>query len=158
MAARNPYQQWIAIFGVALRSAAAASSTAAIILLNAGSLAAEEAPQAGLWKLIAKLHLADGTAREQSRSACLTPTMLSNLAEIPSSACKQRVRRDGFALNAQIECRAPEGENKVEFEIQVSFDTPRHYSGTVRGTGSLNGRTIAASITLEGEWIAECGK
>jgi hypothetical protein len=141
-----------------LRCARTSFTAAAIILFVADSVQAEQAPQPGLWKVAAKFQLADGTARDQSRSLCFTPAMLSNLAGLAPSACKQTMHRNGFAFTGQIECRAPVGENNAKFELRVSFDTTQHYSGTIRTTGSIDGRAIAASVILEGQRLGECEK
>ena len=61
---------------------------------------------------------------------------------------------NGGRLSWRLVCK---GQINMELTGEFIFDSPHHYSGTVRTKASMAGMPMVDSQnTLEGQWVSEC--
>jgi hypothetical protein len=60
----------------------------------------------------------------------------------------------GDKLTWRLTCK---GQLDMELTGEFTFDSPHHYSATVRTKAQMGGMTMVDSgNTLEGQWVSEC--
>ena len=63
-------------------------------------------------------------------------------------------RLNGQKLTWRVTCR---GKLAMEETGEFNFDSPRHYTATMRTRAAVSGKTmIDSQDMLEGQWISEC--
>lgn len=68
----------------------------------------------------------------------------------------QNVKISGNTFNADIVCK---GKMNGKGHIEVTYDSPEHYSGHQTMTMNMNGQQMNHDMTMEGRWIsATCTK
>jgi hypothetical protein len=64
------------------------------------------------------------------------------------------VRMGGQSMSADMVCT---GEMQGTGHVDISFDSPEHYSGKSTMTGTLEGRPVNNVTTFDGRWVsADC--
>ena len=72
------------------------------------------------------------------------------------SGCTSHVvSQTGTSMRAEMVCN---GQMKGRGEMQVSYSSPEHYSGSYRFKGTMDGRPMETASTFKGDWVkADCG-
>ncbi len=134
--------------------------TAAVLLIASGAFADEIEP--GLWKVTTRTETGGVIGPPHESSKCLTAEQTHELATtfspVPStvnSVCAPIERTlNGRRLSWRLVCK---GQLDMELTGDFNFDSPHHYSGTVRTKASMAGmQMVDSQNTLEGEWVSEC--
>ncbi len=132
----------------------------ALALAASGAFADEIEP--GLWRITTRTETGGVIGPPHESSKCLTPEQTHDLATtfspVPStvnSVCAPIERSlNGRRLSWRLVCR---GQLDMELTGEFDFDTPRHYSATVRTKASMAGmQMVDSQNTLEAEWVSEC--
>jgi len=118
------------------------------------SVAFAEGIAPGLWRIVI------GPPHESSR--CLTTEEAQDVAATfapPAGAENSSCTPIEHSLNGQkltwrVTCR---GQLAMEETGEFNFDSPRHYTATMRTRAAVSGKTmIDSQDMLEGQWISEC--
>jgi len=137
---------------------------AAAVVASAAAAARADGIEPGLWKVITRTESVGGASPPPHESTkCLTPEQTEDLATTfapvtagtINSVCApiERSFADG-KLTWRLTCK---GQLDVELSGDFTFDTPHHYSGTIRTKASMAGQVVADSQnTLEGQWVSAC--
>jgi hypothetical protein len=120
----------------------------------AGGLAADP----GLWKVTVS---SAQTGQTHSDTNCIRKADLNDpgaaFGQPPSNAqesCKRaKFEQTSKSVAWKFECS---GQATMKSEGNVTFDTPTHYTGAIRLTGTMMGRPIDNTIQMEGHRIGEC--
>lgn len=145
----------------AYRSAAIAALAFAGVVLAAPAGFADGIDP-GLWKVTTRTESAGVIGPPHESSKCLTAEQTKDLgatfSPIPStvnSECAPIERSlEGPLLNWHLVCK---GQIDMELTGKFDFDSPHHYTGTVRTKAQMAGMTMVDSEnTLEGQWVSAC--
>jgi Protein of unknown function (DUF3617) len=151
-----PRQAWIAKAGIMRVAALAWSITTVLTVVPAPQSSASDAPQAGLWKIT--VNHQSGNVPAQLQNQCITQDMVNNLGKgfgLPN--CKQRSAWDGSTLRSRLDCQDPKATNATVMLLEITFDTPQHYSGSITSIGFASGRSADATVSVEGQRVGACG-
>ncbi|MFY9839379.1 MAG: DUF3617 family protein [Xanthobacteraceae bacterium] len=120
----------------------------------------------GLWKTVTTTKTSDETGPvgpPKESSKCLTAdqtrdlaTTFSPIARTVNSNCDPIERTlTGTRLNWRLTCK---GQLDMELTGEFNFDSPHHYTGTMRSNAKIPGvpMTIDSESTIEGQWISAC--
>ncbi len=128
----------------------------------AASIARAEGIEPGLWKITSRTQTGGVIGPPHLSSKCLTadeakdvPTTFSPVPRTVNSECAPIERKfDGQKLTWRLVCK---GQLNMELDGEFSFDSPRHYTGTVRSKAEMAGQTmIDSQQTMEAQWISAC--
>jgi Protein of unknown function (DUF3617) len=134
----------------------------AAILAFAASIAFAEGIEPGLWKITSRTATGGVIGPPHESSKCLTANEAHDLpatfAPIPrtvNSLCAPIERSfTGLKLTWRLSCK---GQLDMELTGEFNFDSPRHYTATVRTKAAMIGQTmIDSQETLEGQWVSQC--
>jgi len=126
------------------------------------SIAYADGIEPGLWKITTKTQTRGETGPPQESSKCLTTENTRDLAitfspvsRTVNSTCAPIERTlTGTRLNWRITCK---GQINMELTGEFNFDSPRHYSATLRSNAEMAGvPMIDSETTLEGKWVSAC--
>lgn len=143
-------------------SAAYRLAVLAAVLAFAASIAFAEGIEPGLWKISSRTATGGVIGPPHQSSKCLTadeahdlPATFSPIPRTVNSVCAPIERSfDGQKLAWRLVC---EGQLAMELTGEFNFDSPRHYTATVRTKATMVGQTmIDSQETLEGQWVSEC--
>jgi hypothetical protein len=118
----------------------------------------------GLWKITTRTESAGVVGPPQESSKCLTADQTSDLgttfSPVPqtvNSTCAPIERSlNGPLLNWHLVCK---GQLDMELTGDFTFDSPHHYTATVRTKAVMAGMPMVDSQnTLEGQWESECSQ
>jgi Protein of unknown function (DUF3617) len=116
----------------------------------------------GLWKITTHPESGGVAGPPHQSSKCLTAEQTSDLgatfSPIPAtvnSVCAPMERSlKGPLLTWHLVCT---GQLNMELSGEFDFDSPHHYSGTVRTKAAMAGMpTVDSQNTIEGEWVSAC--
>jgi len=116
----------------------------------------------GLWKVISRTETGGVIGPPHESSKCLTVEQTNDLgvtfSPIPStinSVCAPIERNlSGPRLSWHLVCK---GQLDMELTGEFDFDSPHHYSGTVRTKAEMAGMPMVDSQnTVEGQWVSAC--
>jgi hypothetical protein len=117
-------------------------------------------PRPGLWEVKIRTG-GPSDPRETVNTSCVTPEHTKNIAtgfgpaEQPGSSCTQaNYKWDGTKITYQIQCKMPNSTS--EGDVTYVFDTPTHYTATMKNKISVRGQNIVSTITMEGRRLGEC--
>ena len=138
-----------------------AIAVVAVFASNA-SAALADGIEPGLWKITT--HTASGgvAGPTHESSKCLTAEQTSDLgatfsptATTINSDCAPMERSlKGPLLTWHLVCT---GQLNMDLSGAFNFDSPHHYTGTVRTKAEMPGMPTADSQnTVEGEWVSAC--
>jgi hypothetical protein len=120
----------------------------------------------GLWKIVTTTKSSGdpgppGPPHESSK--CLTAdqagdlaTTFSPVSRTVNSNCDPIERTlTGTRLNWRLTCI---GQLDMELTGEFNFDSPHHYTGTMRTNAKIPGvpMTVDSESTIEGQWISAC--
>jgi uncharacterized protein DUF3617 len=134
---------------------------AAALTLGVSTALADEI-EPGLWKITTRTETGGVIGPPHESSKCLTPEQTHDLATtfspVPStvnSVCAPIERSlNGQRLSWRLVCK---GQLDMELTGDFNFDSPHHYSATVRTKASMAGmQMVDSQNTLEAEWLSEC--
>jgi hypothetical protein len=152
------------------------SSALAAVLIPAAARADEFLAMPGLWQStyevdgaapIANDHGANEKRGNERRGVwhCVDEAAdpwiaFAQLRDLPGMTCKiGSQERSSTSLKWQAQCRGPGPEavaDVIEVAGAISFDSPQHYRGWVKFSGTLLGYPIQSSAKLEGSRKAAC--
>jgi len=116
----------------------------------------------GLWKITSRTATGGVIGPPHESSKCLTAEQTDDLAStfspVPStinSVCAPIERSlNGPRLSWHLVCK---GQLDMELTGEFDFDSPHHYSGTVRTRAEMAGMVMVDSQnTVEGQWVSAC--
>jgi hypothetical protein len=135
---------------------------AAAILAFAATAAWADGIEPGLWRVITRTEAGGVIGPPHESSKCLTAeqtgdlaTTFSPVAGTINSVCSplERDLTDG-KLTWHLVCK---GQLDMELSGDFTFDTPHHYTGTVRTKAAMAGMQMVDSQNmLEGQWVSAC--
>lgn len=134
----------------------------AFILAVAATFAFADGIEPGLWKITSRTETGGVIGPPHETSKCLTaeeandlPTTFSPLSRTENSVCDPIERNfDGRTLTWRLVCK---GNLDMELTGEFKFDSPHHYTATMRTKAAMLGQMmIDSQNTLEGRWISEC--
>ncbi len=116
----------------------------------------------GLWKIVTQTATGGVVGPPHESSKCLTADQTRDLgatfSPIPTtvnSVCAPIERSlDGPRLTWHLVCK---GQIDTELSGDFNFDSPHHYTGTVRTKAEMAGMpAVDTQNTLEGQWVSAC--
>jgi hypothetical protein len=116
----------------------------------------------GLWKVISRTETGGVIGPPHESSKCLTAEQTRDLAgtfsPVPNtvnSVCAQLEHNlSGDRLTWRLTCK---GQLNMELTGEFTFDSPHHYTATLRTKAAMAGMTMVDSQnTLEGQWQSDC--
>jgi hypothetical protein len=116
----------------------------------------------GLWKIITRTATGGVVGPPMESSKCLTAdqtrdlsTTFSPVPRTINSVCAPIERSlEGSRLTWHLICK---GQLDVDLAGEFNFDSPHHYTATVRTKADMAGTPMADSQNmLEGQWISAC--
>ena len=144
----------------------------AAALLPAAARADEFLAMPGLWRTTYEV---DGAADifDQPRAAdeprvvwhCVDEAAdpwvaFAQLRDLPGMTCKKALQeRNSTSLKWQVRCRGPGPDTAadvIEVSGSVAFDSPQHYRGWVKISGTLMGNPVQTRSKVEGTRKAAC--
>jgi len=134
---------------------------AAVLVLTA-TVAYANGIDPGLWKVISRTETGGVIGPPHETSKCLTPEQTGDLgttfSPVPStvnSVCGPIERSlSGDKLTWRLTCK---GQLDMELTGEFIFDSPHHYTATVKTKAQMAGMTMVDSQnTLEGQWLSAC--
>ncbi|HXW41626.1 MAG TPA: DUF3617 family protein [Xanthobacteraceae bacterium] len=143
-----------------MRAAYRAALIAAVIVAAPAAYAGGIDP--GLWKITSRTATGGVIGPPHESSKCLTAEQTDDLAStfspVPStinSVCAPIERSlNGPRLSWHLVCK---GQLDMELTGEFDFDSPHHYSGTVRTRAEMAGMVMVDSQnTVEGQWVSAC--
>jgi Protein of unknown function (DUF3617) len=143
-------------YRVALGAAVLAVAT------TAATAAMADGIDPGLWKVITRTETGGVIGPPHESLKCLTADQTRDLTTtftpVPNtvnSVCAP-IEHDltGDKLTWRLTCK---GQLDMELTGDFTFDSPHHYSATVRTKAQMAGMTMVDSRNmLEGQWVSEC--
>ena len=136
---------------------------AAALLVFAAAAAHADGIEPVLWKVTTRTETAGAVSPPHESEKCLTAAQTADLATTFSpvtagtvnSVCApiERSFVDG-KLTWHLTCK---GQLDVDLSGDFTFDTARHYTGTIRTRATMVGQIMAdTQSTLEGQWVSAC--
>src|ERR1700730_6693706 len=134
----------------------------AAVLAVATTAAMADGIDPGLWKVITRTETGGVMAppnqipkcptAEQTHDRTTTFTPVPNTVNSVCAPIEHSLAGD--KLSWRLTCK---GQLDMELTGEFTFDSPHHYSGTVRTKAQMGGMTMVDSRnTLEGQWVSEC--
>jgi Protein of unknown function (DUF3617) len=130
------------------------------------ALAATAAPgdgiAPGLWRIVSRTETGGVIGPPHESSRCLTADEAQDVAATfvpPSPAASSSCGPAEHSLNGKkliwrLTCK---GQTDMEQTGEFNFDSPHHYTATMRTRAAVSGQTmIDSQDTLEGQWVSEC--
>ena len=137
------------------------------VLIPAAAQADEFLAMPGLWKTTYEIERASPETREQPRVVwhCVDEqadpwASFAQLQDLPGMTCsRSSLQRNSTSLKWKMQCRGP-GPDTVADVIDASgaivFDSPQHYTGWVKFSGTLMGYPLQSGSKVEGSRKAAC--
>ena len=126
------------------------------------SAAGADSIDPGLWKIVSRTESGGVTGPPHESTKCLTADETHDLgatfSPIPrtvNSVCAPIERSlNGPRLTWHLVCK---GQLDMDLSGDFNFDSPRHYTATVRTKAAMAGQPmIDTQDTLEGQWVSAC--
>jgi hypothetical protein len=143
----------------------------AAVLIPAAARADEFLAMPGLWRTTYEV---DGTADIFDQPRADAPRVVwhcvdeaadpwlafAQLQDLPGMTCRKASQeRNSTSLKWQAQCRGPGPDTAadvVEVSGSIVFDSPQHYRGSVRISGTLMGYPVQTRSKVEGTRKAAC--
>ncbi len=128
----------------------------------ATSAAFADGIEPGLWQITTQTESAGVAGPSHQSSKCLTAEQTNDLgatfspvATTINSDCAPIERSlKGPLLTWHLVCQ---GQLNMELSGDFHFDSPHHYTGTVRTKAEMTGMpNVDSQNTVEGEWVSAC--
>jgi hypothetical protein len=133
------------------------------ICLGLAAHAHADGIEAGLWRIITRNQSGGVTAPPVTSTKCLTAEQVQDLGvafspipqQIINSTCAPIERSMvGPKLTWHLVCK---GQIDMDLSGEFNFDSPHHYTATVRSKAAMAGTPMVDSENLlEGQWISAC--
>jgi hypothetical protein len=116
----------------------------------------------GLWQVTETVTMNGNATPTQVRTRCLSAEQAGDTAttftpeyRTVNSDCERAEFESTVSkLRWRMLCK---GQLEMDVSGDFTFDTPKHYSATIRSKGSMAGRTVVnSSVAIEGEHLGEC--
>jgi hypothetical protein len=116
----------------------------------------------GLWRIVSRTQTGGVIGPPHESSRCLTAEEAQDVAAtfappvgVENSSCTPIEHSlNGQKLTWRVTCK---GQLNMEETGEFDFDSPRHYTATMRTRAAVSGTTmIDSQDMLEGQWISEC--
>jgi hypothetical protein len=133
-----------------------------VVLALAATVALADGIEPGLWKITSRTATGGVIGPPHETSKCLTaeqvhdlPTTFSPVPSTVNSVCAPIERSfSGEKLTWRLVCK---GQLDMELTGEFDFDSPHHYTATMRTMAAMAGMTMVDSQnTIEAEWVSEC--
>ena len=149
------------------RAVVAATAFSLVAAVVSATVASADGIEPGLWKIINRMETGGVIGPPHESSKCLTAEQAGDLENtftpVPNtvnSECAPIERKltgdkqTGDKLTWRIVCK---GQLDMELAGEFTFDSPHHYSATVRTKAQMAGmQMVDSQQTLEGQWVSEC--
>ena len=132
------------------------------MLAAAASAASADGIDPGLWKVITRTETGGVIGPPHESAKCLTAEQTNDLTTtftpVPTtinSVCAPLEHTlEADKLTWRLTCK---GQLDMELTGEFVFDSPHHYSATVRTKAAMAGMQMVDSRNmLEGQWVSEC--
>ena len=126
------------------------------------STASADEIESGLWKVTTWIEQGGIIAPPQTSMKCLTPretgdlaTTFSPVSRTINSDCAPLERNlNGKQLSWKLTCK---GQLNMEVTAAFVFDTPHHYTATIRNNATMGGMQMVDTRTMiEAERVSKC--
>ena len=137
-------------------------ATVAAAFLLAATAAYADGIEPGLWRIVGHSEAGGVAGPSHESSKCLTADQTKDLAvtfsPIPNtinSTCAPIVRAfNGTHLTWHLVCK---GQMNMDLAGDFNFDSPQHYTGTVRSKAEMAGMPMLDTRdVVEGQWVSNC--
>lgn len=137
-------------------------ATVIAVIMFGVSAARADGIDPGLWKIVGHSETAGVVGPPHESTKCLTADQTKDLAAsfspVPNtinSTCAPIERTlDGTHLTWHLVCK---GQMDMDLSGDFNFDSPRHYTGTVRTKAAMAGmQMVDTQNTVEGQWVSAC--
>jgi Protein of unknown function (DUF3617) len=134
----------------------------ALAIALAGTVAMADGIEPGLWRITSRTETGGVIGPPHESSKCLTtdethdlPATFSPTPRTINSVCSPIERTfNGEKLSWRLVCK---GQLDMELTGDFDFDTPHHYTATMRTTAEMAGmKMVDSQNTLEAEWVSAC--
>jgi hypothetical protein len=134
----------------------------AVMLALAATVALADGIEPGLWKITSRTATGGVIGPPHESSRCLTaeetgdlPTTFSPVPRTINSVCAPIERSfTGAQLTWRLICK---GQLNMELTGEFDFDSPHHYTATMRTTADMAGmKMVDTQNTIEAEWVSAC--
>src|ERR1700692_1464914 len=138
--------------------------TLTAVLAFAASVAFADGIDPGLWKITSRTETGGVIGPAHESSKCLSAEEAPHLATTfpPTSRTMNSVwppierTLTGPRLNWRLVCK---GQLDMELTGDFNFDSPHHYTATVRTKAAIAGmQMVDSQETLEAQWLSECSQ
>jgi hypothetical protein len=138
------------------------ASIATAVAVTASVALAAEGVAPGLWRIVSRTETGGVIGPPHETSRCLTPDQARDVAttfapapDAENSSCTPIEHSlNGRKLTWRI---MGKGQLDMEETGEFNFDSPRHYTATMRTRAAVSGKTmIDSQNVLEGQWVSEC--
>jgi Protein of unknown function (DUF3617) len=133
------------------------------ICLGLAAYAHADGIEAGLWRIITRNQSGGVAAPPVTSTKCLTAEQVQDLGaafspipqQIVNSTCAPIERSMvGPRLTWHLVCK---GQIDMDLSGDFNFDSPHHYTATVRSKAAMAGMPMVDSENLlEGQWVSAC--
>jgi hypothetical protein len=138
----------------------------ASVLVPAAAQADEFLALPGLWKTTYEIEGASPEAREPRVVwHCVFEeadpwVSFAQLQDLPGMTCsRSSLQRNSTSLKWKVQCRGPGADaaaDVIEATGVIVFDSPQHYTGRVKFSGTVMGYPLQSGSKLEGTRKAAC--
>lgn len=128
------------------------------ILISTPARAAHEL-EPGLWQLTETGTENGKPAKPEVSSDCLSPEdardpIKTILKDTEGQQCGTlNVKENGNTATVEMKC-VDSSKTRIEIDMTIAFDGPRHYSGTTKSLVIFGGQKTASEKTVDAKWIA----
>ncbi len=142
--------------------------TLAVMLIGAAALATAPSSLAGMlkaepgaWKITVNVTRDGQPDAPRTNTTCVTKDQVQDLStrlSAPRGSPGEKCVRTSFnetdsTLDWKYQCT---GEFSINSDGSIKFDSPTHYTGTMKTAGTVMGHSIDSSSTMEGTRIGDC--
>lgn len=134
----------------------------AIAFLCTASPAVADGISPGLWQVTETVVMDGAASQPQVRTRCLSAEQAGDTAAtfspeyrtVNSDCERAEFKSTASKLKWRMLCK---GQMDMDVSGDFTFDTPKHYTATIRSKGSMAGREfVNTSVAIEGEHLGEC--
>jgi uncharacterized protein DUF3617 len=134
---------------------------AAALTTAPSTLAGTPKAEPGAWKITVTVTRNGRSDAPRTDTICLTKDQVQSLStklSEPRGSPGEKCLRTSFnetdsTLDWKYQCT---GEFSMDTDGSIKFDSPTHYTGTMKITGTIMGHSIDSSSAMEGTRIGDC--
>jgi Protein of unknown function (DUF3617) len=134
----------------------------ALLCAAAASPAVADGISPGLWQVTETVVMNGAASAPQVRTRCLSAEQAGDTAAtfspeyrtVNSDCERAEFQSTASNLKWRMLCK---GQMDMDVSGDFTFDTPKHYTATIRSKGSMAGREfVNTSVAIVGEHLGEC--